>query len=104
MAKLLYLLQDYLLDDHATLAALACTEKAAAAAARPLLRPLKPRWFLSFYGRGVADHRTTQHGIPFVFYAAEGVDEFPSERPDCGGAVYRLNAELEKTPGAWFQP
>lgn len=54
MAKLVLHLQDYLSNDHRTLAALACTEKAAAVLARPLLTPLKPRWFLSFYGRDFA--------------------------------------------------
>jgi hypothetical protein len=41
MARLLDLLQDYMGDDHRTLAVLACTEAAAAPLARPLLEPLK---------------------------------------------------------------
>ena len=59
MAKLL--LSPRLVDflDHSSLAAIACTERMAAELARPLLRPLKPRWFLAFHGYG-ADRENTR--------------------------------------------
>ena len=82
MAKLLLHLQDHLSSDYRTLAALACTEKAAATLARPLLTPLKPRWFLSFYGRDNSDY-DDYIGF-YVKYVPDTPDEYPATEPHCG--------------------
>ena len=85
MAKLLLHLQDYLSgDDYRTLAALACTEKAAATLARPLLKPLKPRWFLTFCGRINLQPEAEGGGGFYPEYLAETPVQYPAQQHDCG--------------------
>ena len=88
MAELMPLLQDHMVasGDFRTLAALACTERAAAFLAKPLLHPLRPRWFLSFYG---AAGSLCDHVVP---------EDYANRRPACR---LTCNVRLELLPGGF---